>query len=133
MTANAASVIQRGELEWSLISFFPSTSPAVQPFRVVADAHRRVKQLAESRFGQQFLARAVAHNAAVAHENDALDLRQNVAEVMRDHDEPGAFSGQAAQGFAQFALCSQIECVGGLVEQKLARPVDECARDEDAT
>ena len=82
--------------------------------------------------GQQFCAGSVAHDAAVAHENDALDLGQNVAEMMRHQDEAGALCGQAAKDLAQFALRGQIERIGRLIEKKLARAVHQCARDEDA-
>ena len=104
----------------------------MQPFFVAADADRGVEELAEARFGEQFVARAVGDDAAVAHEDDALDFGQDVAEVMGDEDEAGAFGGEAAQGFAQLALGGEVERVGWLVEEQLPRTVDEGARDEDA-
>ncbi len=67
-----------------------------------------------------------------AHEDDALDLRKDVAEVMGDEDEAGAFGGEAAEGFAELALGGEVEGVGGLVEEQLAGAVDEGAGDEDA-
>ena len=42
------------------------------------------------------------------------------------------FGGQAAQDLAQFALRGQIERVGWLIEQKLARPMHQRARNQDA-
>ena len=79
-----------------------------------------LKQLAQSRFGQQFLARAVAHDPPVAHENDALDLRQNIAQVMRHQHQSRSLARQPAQRLAQFALRGQVERVRGLVEQQLS-------------
>ena len=112
---------------------FPSLSlPAMEPFVVAADADTGVEELAEARLGEQLSARAVADDAAAAHEDDAIDLGQDVAEVMRDEDEAGAFGGEAAQGFAEFALRGEVERVGWLVEEELARAMHERAGDEDA-
>ena len=66
------------------------------------------------------------------HEDDALDFREDVAEVMGDEDEAGAFADEAAQSFAEVALGGEVECVGGFVEQELLWPVDEGSGDEDA-
>src|ERR1700679_4058813 len=89
-----------------------SSSPTMQPLRIAADAHRRAEELAEARLGKEFIARAVGHDAAIAHEDEAGDLGEYVAEVMRDHDQPRAFASQPAQSFAQFALRGKIERVG---------------------
>jgi len=83
--------------------------PAMEPFGVVADADGSVEKLAEAGFGEQFFARTVADDAAVAHKNDAVDFRQYVAEMMGDHNETGAFAGEATEGFAKLALGGEIE------------------------
>lgn len=106
--------------------------PAMQPFCVAADADGRVKELAEALLREEFLAGAVADDAAVAHENDAFNFGEDVAEVMRDHDETGAFAGEAAESFAELALCGQVERVGWFVEEDLARTMDESASDQDS-
>ena len=73
-----------------------------------------------------------ADDAAGAHEDDPLNFRKDVAEMMGDEDQAGAFGGEAAEGIAEFALGGEVEGVGGLVEQQLAGPMDEGAGDEDA-
>ena len=50
----------------------------------MADAHWRAEEFAEARLGQQFVARAVGDDAAIAHEDDAGDFWKHIAEVMRD-------------------------------------------------
>ena len=104
----------------------------MQPFFIVADADGGVEELAEAGCGKEFVAWAIAHDAAVAHEDDALDFRKDVAEVMGDEDEAGAFGGEPAEGFSELALGGEVEGVGGLVEEELAGTMDEGARDEDA-
>jgi hypothetical protein len=97
----------------------------------VADAHWRAEEFAEARLGQQFVARAVGDDAAIAHEDDAGDFWKYIAEVMRDHDQSRAFTSQPTQSFAQLALCGQVERVGGLVEKELLRAMHEGAGNED--
>ena len=104
----------------------------MEPFGVAADADGSVEEFAEAGFGEEIGARAVADDSAIAHENDAIDFGQDVAEVMGDHDEASAFSGEAAEGFAEIALSGEIERVGRLVEEKLAWAMDERARNHDA-
>ena len=104
----------------------------MQPLCIAADAHWRVEELAEARLGQEFIARAVGDDAAIAHEDDAVDFGEYVAEVVRDHYQSRAFTSQPTQSFAQFALCGQIERVGRLVEKELLRAMHEGASNEDA-
>ena len=104
----------------------------MKPFGVAADADLRLEELAQAGFGEQVMARAVAGDAAIAHEDDALDLGQDIAEVVGDHDDAGAFAGEAAEGFAEFALRSEVERVGRLVEEELPGAVNEGSGDEDA-
>lgn len=75
---------------------------------------------------------AVGDDAAVAHEDDAVDFRNDVGEVVGDHEDAGAFAGDAAEGVTQLALGGEVEGVGGLVEEKHFRAVDEGAGDHDA-
>src|ERR1039458_3464307 len=106
--------------------------PTVQPLCVAANADRRTKQFAQARFGQQLVSRPVSHDAATAHENDALDLRQDIAQMVGDHHQARTFASEAAKRLAQLALGGQIERVGGLVEKKLLRAVHKRASNEDA-
>ena len=104
----------------------------MEPLLVAADADGGVEELAEPGRGKQFVTGTVGNDAAGTHENDALDFREDVAEMMGDKDQAGALGSETAQGFAEFALGGEVEGVGWLVEQELAGPVDEGAGDEDA-
>lgn len=75
---------------------------------------------------------SVGEDAALAHEDDAADFWEDVAEVVGDEQDAGALLGEAAEGFAEAALGGEVECVGGLVEEELAGAVDQGAGDEDA-
>ena len=104
----------------------------MQPVGIPANAYRRVEKLAQARFGEQLFSRPVGDDAAIAHEDDASNFREYIAEVVSDHDQARAFAREAAEGFAKFPLRSQIERVGRLVEKELLRTVDERAGNEDA-
>lgn len=81
----------------------------------MADADIGVEELAKARFGEELSAWAIADDAATTHEDDAIDLRQDVAEVMGDEDEASAFGGETAHGVAQVALSREVEGVRWLV------------------
>lgn len=104
----------------------------MEPVVVVADADGGLEELGKARLGEEFGAGAVGDDAAVLHEDDAGDFRKDVAEVMGDEDEACAFGGEAAEGFAEVALGSEVEGVGGFVKEQLPRAMDEGAGDEDA-
>jgi hypothetical protein len=104
----------------------------MQPFVVATNADGGVEEFAEAGCGEELLARPVGDDAALTHENDSLDFRQDVAKVVSDEDEAGAFASEAAQGFAQIALCGEVKRVGRLIEKELTGAVNKRARDEDA-
>ena len=52
--------------------------------------------------------------------------------MMSNEHEARAFGGETAEGIAEFALRGEVERVGRLVEQELARAMDQRAGDEDA-
>ena len=89
----------------------------MQPLVVAADADGCVEEFAEPGRSKELGAWAIAHDAAIAHENDALDLGKYVSEVMRNQHQACAFSGKAAQDVAQFALGGEIERIRRLVKQ----------------
>ncbi len=127
----AARMVAQSQAEQRGLSA-PAALPTVQPFGVAADAHRSAEELTQTFFGEELVARAIGNDAAVAHQDDALDFGEDIAEVMCHHHEAGALARKAAQGLAQLALRGQVERVRGLVEKELPRPVDEGARDKDA-
>ena len=104
----------------------------MKPAVLLADVDFGAEEVGENGGGKEFLAWAVGDDAAFLHEDDALDFREDVAEVMGDEDEAGAFADEAAEAFAEVALGGEVEGVGGLVEQELLGPMDEGAGDEDA-
>src|SRR5579872_5983777 len=91
-----------------------------------------MEEFAKTCLGEHLRARTVTNDAAIAHKDDALDFWKNVGEMMRDHDQAGSLAGEAAEGFAQFALRSEVEGVGGFVKEELLRAMHECAGNEDA-
>ena len=88
----------------------------MQPFLVAANADGGLEEIAQGGFSQQLFTRAVANDAAVAHENDALDLGKNVAEMMGDEHQAGALPREAAEGVAEFTLRGQVERIGRLIQ-----------------
>jgi len=106
--------------------------PAVQPAFVVADANLISEQVGEDRFGEELFPGAIGKDATLAHEDDALHLGWDIAEVMGDEDEAGALVDEAAEALAEISLGGEVEGVGWLIEEDLAGPVDEGSGDEDA-
>lgn len=104
----------------------------MEPVVVVADADAVAKEVGEDGFGEEGFSGPVGDDAAMAHEDDAVDFRGDVGEVVGDEDEAGALLNKGAEAFAEVALGSEVEGVGGLVEEELAGAVDEGAGDEDA-
>jgi hypothetical protein len=104
----------------------------MQPLLVVANAHWCVEEVAEAWGGEQFGTRTVPDDPASAHKDDAVYLRENVAEVMGDQNQTCAFSCEATECVAEFALGSQVEGIRWFIEEQLARPVDKGAGNEDA-
>src|SRR5580658_7245205 len=104
----------------------------MQPLFVPADADWRIEELGRTSHGEQPFARPVGDDASRAHEDDALDLRQYVAEMMGDEHEARAFAREPAEGLAQLPLRCEVERIRGFIEQQLARAMDERARNEDA-
>jgi len=87
---------------------------------------------AEFFLGDEFAFGAVGEDAAFLHHDDAVDLRQDVGQVVGDHEDAGALVGDAAEGLAEFALGGEVEGVGGFVEEEHFGLVDEGAGDHDA-
>jgi hypothetical protein len=75
---------------------------------VAANADGRVEEIGEAGLGEELFTRAVSDDAAMLHEDDAIDFRQNIAEVVCDEDEASAFLREAAHGFPQIALRGKV-------------------------
>jgi hypothetical protein len=104
----------------------------MEPLVIAADADGSAEKFGEAGLGEELGARPVGDDTAISHEDDAIDLRQDIAEVMGDEEEAGAFGDEAAEGVAEIALGSEVEGVGGLVQQQLLRPMHKGASDQDA-
>ena len=90
------------------------------------------EEVAEFFRSKQFALRAVGEDAAALHHDDAVDFRENVGEVMGDHEDADALLRDAAESIAQLALGGEVKGVGRLVEEKHFGLVDEGAGDHDA-
>lgn len=90
------------------------------------------EQFAQAGRGEQAGLGAVGEDAALAHHDHAIDLGQDVGEMMRDQKNAGSLLRQTAQGVPQLPLRGQVEGVAGLIEQKNPRAMDESAADENA-
>ncbi len=99
----------------------------MQPFAILANADLGAEEFAEHGRSEQLSPRAVGEYVAVAHEQNAVDLRKNVGQMMGDEDDAGAVIGKAAQNFAKVALSCDVEGVRWLVEEQLAGAVHERA------
>ncbi len=104
----------------------------MQPFLIVAYAHRRIEKVAEARCGEELGPRTIPHNPTSTHQDHPVNLRKNVAQVMCHQHQSRTFGGEAAQCVPKFSLRGEVQCIRGFVEEQLARPVDKGAGNEDA-
>ena len=81
---------------------------------------------------KKLLLRAVGDDFSGAHEDDAVDFRDDVRDVMGDEDDTDAGLSEFAHRLAQAMLSENIEAVGWLVENERARLVDESASNKNA-
>jgi hypothetical protein len=91
-----------------------------------------LEEIGEFVGGQERLLWAVGHDAAFAHEEDAVDLGDDVGEVMGDEEEGGSLLGQGAEKLVEVALSGKVEGVRGFVEEEGSGGGDEGAGDHDA-
>ena len=61
---------------------------------------------------------AVGYDAAFFHHEDAVDLGDDVGDVVGDEDDAGSLLGEGAEEMAELALRVEVEGVGGLVEEE---------------
>jgi hypothetical protein len=83
----------------------------MQPLLIVPNPNRRMEELTEPLFCQQFFSRPVGHNAPVPHQNHPLNLWQNIAQMMRHQHQASAFLSQSPQALAQFPLRCKVESI----------------------
>src|SRR5579883_1195800 len=107
-------------------------SPGVPITVALCQGHFDAEEIVQTFRGNQLGLWAVSDHPAIPHHDDAVNLRKNVGQMVRDHDDSGALLCHRAQVFAEFALRGQVQCVRGFIQQKHLWFVDEGAGDHDA-
>src|SRR5882762_9871716 len=112
------------------------TNAQISPKMVVPvasrDVHANSKELRDL-FGleQVFLA-SIRLNPSAAHQDNAIDLRDDVGEMVRHEDDANSRLGQLAHRFAKAVLRENIEAVARLIEHQRLRIVHQRARNQNA-
>src|SRR5882762_5310032 len=112
------------------------TNAQISPKMVVPvasrDVHANSKELRDLfRLEQVFLA-PIRLNASAAHQDDAIDLRYDVGEMVSHEDDSNSRLGQRAHRFAKTVLRENIEAIARLIEHQRLRIVHQRACDQDA-
>src|SRR6266404_5763235 len=106
------------------------SSPKVVVAVASRDVHANSEELRDLfRLEQVFLA-PIRLNASAAHQDDAIDLRYDVGEMVSHEDDSNSRLGQRAHRFAKTVLRENIEAVARLIEHQRLRIVHERARDQ---
>ena len=92
-----------------------------------------VEEVAETGGGEKLRFRAIGDDAAVFHHEDAIDLGDNVGDVVGDEQDASSLLRKAAEEMAKLVLRGEIKGVGGLVEEEHLRGGDESAPNHDAS
>ena len=99
----------------------------------LGEADLGAEEVAEALLGEERGAWAVSDDSAALHHEDALDLGDDVGDVVGDEEDSGSLLSEAAQKIAEIGLGGEIEGVRGLVEEKHLRGGNEGATDHDAS
>lgn len=91
-----------------------------------------LEEIAENGSGEKFGFRSIADDASVAKQKDAVDLRDDIGDVMGNEENAGPLLGQLTQQVTEFALSADVESVRRLVEEQHLRRTDEGAADHDS-
>src|SRR5467141_284951 len=112
------------------------TNAQISPKMVVPvasrDVHANSKELRDL-FGleQVFLA-PIRLNASAAHQDNAIDLRDDVGEMVSHEDDSNSRLGQRAHRFAKTVLRENVEAIARLIEHQRLRIVHQRARYQDS-
>ena len=79
------------------------------------------EEIAEALLGEELGARTVCDDAAVLHHQDAVDLGDDVGDMVGDEQDASSLLSEATQEIAEVGLGGEVECVGWLVEKKHLR------------
>ncbi len=99
---------------------------------VVSELDAGLEEVAKSWGGEEIGFGAVGDDAAIAHEEDTVDFREDVGDVMGDEENAGSLLGQRTEEIAEVALGGEIEGVGRFIEEEHAGGSHQCAADHDA-
>ncbi len=79
-----------------------------------------LKQVAESGSGQQVGFWTVGGDASVLHHEDAVDLGDDIGDVVGDEQDASSLLREFAEQVTQIGLGGQVEGIGGFVEEQHA-------------
>ena len=79
-----------------------------------------LKQIAESGSGQQVGFWTIGGDASVLHHQDAVDLGDDIGDVVGDEQDASSLLCEFAEQVAEISLSGQVEGVGGFVEEEHA-------------
>src|ERR1700730_11140646 len=108
------------------------TSPKMVVAVAAGDVHPNSEEARDFLLLEQVLFAPVGLNPSAAHEDHAIDLRDDVGEMVSDENDSNPRLGKRAHGFAKTVLRKNIEAVAGLVEHQRWRIVPRRRGDQDA-
>lgn len=111
----------------------PERLPGVPGAVVLKKGHLHPEKLAKFPRGEQLPLRPIGEDPSLFHHDDAVDFRQDVRQMVRDHQDARSLLCDTPECLAEFALRGQIKSVRWLVEQQHFRLMDQCPGDHDAT
>jgi len=89
------------------------------------DCHANSEQAGDLFLFEKVSLASVCLNLSVAHQDNAVDLRDDVGEVMRHQDDSDFGLGECAHGLPKFMLGENIQAVARLVKNQRSRIVDQ--------
>lgn len=93
-------------------------SPGVEEAVAFGEGDVGAEEAGEGWGGEKVALGPVGDDTAVAHEEDAVDLGDDVGGVMGDEEDGGSLPGKIAEEVAEVALGGEVEGVGGFVEEE---------------
>lgn len=85
--------------------------PGVEEAAELGEVDGGLEEVGEGGGGEEVGAWAVGEDAAFAHEEDAADFGDDVADLVGDEEDAGAALGESAEEIAQVALGGEVEGV----------------------
>src|ERR1700726_2343939 len=108
------------------------TSPKMVVAVAASDVNPNSEEARDFLLPEQVLFAPVGLNPSAAHQDHAIDLRDDVGEMVSHEDDSDPRLGKRAHRFAKTVLRENIETVAGLVEHQRLRIVHQRPGDQDA-